>query len=51
MNTYEFTKIRHNILIQCHGNYKEMKIFNIMLEIAILRNSSQKDLGVLRGAF
>ena len=29
----------------------EMKKLNFMLEIAILRNSSQKHLGVLRGAF
>ena len=29
----------------------EMKKFNYMLEIDILRNSSQKFLGVLRGAF
>ena len=29
----------------------EMKKFNYMLEIDILRNSSQKSLGVLRGAF
>ena len=28
-----------------------MKIFNNMLEIDISRNSSQKSLGVLRGAF
>ena len=29
----------------------EMIKFNYMLKIDILRNSSQKDLGVLRGAF
>ena len=29
----------------------EMKKINYMLEIDILRNSSQKILGVLRGAF
>ena len=29
----------------------KMRIFNYMLEIDILRNSSQKDLGVLDGAF
>ena len=28
----------------------EMKKINYLLEIDILRNSSQKDLGVLRGA-
>ena len=46
-----FIKIRHIILIQCHENYIEMKKFKYMLEIDILRNSSQKNLGVLRGAF
>ena len=51
INLYRFVKIRHDILIQCHGNYMEMKKFNFMLEIDILRNSSQKDLGALRGAF
>ena len=34
-----------------HGNYMMMKKFNDMLEIDILRNSSQKNLGVLTGAF
>ena len=29
----------------------EMKILNYMLEIDILRDSSQKFMGVLRGAF
>ena len=29
----------------------EMKKINYMLEIGTLRNSSQKDLGVMRGAF
>ena len=44
--------MRHDILIQCHGNYMEIeKKSNKMLEIDILRNSSQKHLGVLRGAF
>ena len=51
INMYEFIFIRHDILIQYHGNYMEMKEFNYMLEIGILRNSSQKLLGVLRGAF
>ena len=43
-----FIKIRHDILIQGHGNYIMMKKFNYMLEIDILINSSQKNLGVLR---
>ena len=51
INMYKFIKIRHDILIQCHGNYMEMRKFNYMLELEILRNSSQKFLGVLRGAF
>ena len=29
---YEFIKIRHDILLQYHGNYMEMKRFNYMLE-------------------
>ena len=51
VNMYKFIKIRHDILIQCHGNYMGMEKFNYMLEIDILRNSSQTFLGVLRGAF
>ena len=40
----------HDILIQCHGNYMEMKNFNYMLAIDISRNFSQNiwvSLGVL----
>ena len=48
---YKFIKIRHDIIKQCHGNYKEMKKFNYKLEIEIFRNSTLKDLGVLRGSF
>ena len=48
---YIFIKIRHDNLIQGHGSYMMMKKFNYMLEIDILRNSSQKNVGVLRGAF
>ena len=48
---YKFIKIRHDILIQCHGNYMKMKKLKYLFEIDILRNSSQKNLGVLRGAF
>ena len=40
----------HNILI-CHGNQKEMKKFNYKLGIEIFRNSTLKNLGVLRGSF
>ena len=48
---YKFIKIRHDINKLCHVNYKEMKKFNYKLESEILRNSTQKDLGVLRGSF
>ena len=34
-----------------NGNHMEMRRFSHMLEIDIFRNSSQKDLGVLMGAF
>ena len=50
-NMYKFIKIRHDIIKQCHGNYKQMKKFNYKLEIEIFRNSTQKNLGVLRGSF
>ena len=48
---YKFIEIRHDIILQCHGSYKEMKKFNYKLEIEIFINSTQKDLGVLRGSF
>ena len=51
INMYKFIKIRQDIIKQCHGNYKEMKKFNYKLEIEIFRNSTQKNLGVLRGSF
>ena len=51
INMYKFIKIRHDIIKQCHGYYKEMKKFNYKLEIEIFRNSTLKNLGVLRGAF
>ena len=51
INICEFIKIRHDILIQCHRNNMEVNKFDYMLEIDILRNSSPKILGVLRGAF
>ena len=46
IDMYKFIKIRHKILIQCNGNYMEMKKINYMLEIDILRDSSQKNLGL-----
>ena len=48
---YKFIKIRHDIIKQCHGNYKEMKKLNYKLEIVIFRNSTETYLGVLRGSF
>ena len=48
---YKFIKIRHDIIKQCLGNYKEMKKFNFKLELEIFFNPSQKNLGVLRGSF
>ena len=51
INIYKFIKIRHDIIKQCHGNYKEMKKFNYKLDIEIFRNSTLKHLGVLRGSF
>ena len=48
-NMKKFIKIRHGIIKQYHGNYKEMKKFNYKL--AIFRNSTLKDLGVLRDSF
>ena len=48
---YEFIKIRHDIIKQCHGDHKEMKKFNFKLNIGIIRNSTLKKLGVLMGSF
>ena len=33
---YKFIKIRHDIIKQCHGNYKEIKKFNYKVEIDIV---------------
>ena len=48
---YKFIKIRHDVIEQCHWNYKEKKKFNYKLEIEIFRNSAQNNVGVLRGSF
>ena len=48
---YKIIKIRHDIIKQCHGHDGEMKKFNYKLEIEVFRNSTVKDLGVLRGSF
>ena len=47
ISMYKFIKIRHDIIKQCHGNYKEMKKFNYKLEIEIFKNSTLKKFGVL----
>ena len=54
-----FINVRHDIIKQCLGNYKEMLKFNYTLEIEIFRNSTQniwvswgvlfKGLGVQKG--
>ena len=41
---YKFIKIRHDIIKQCHGNYKEMKKLNYKLETKVFRNSTLKKL-------
>ena len=49
---YLLVNIMHDIIVQCHWNFIEVgKFLLIMFEIDILRNYSQKDLGVLRGNF
>ena len=48
---YRFLKIRHDIIKQRHGSYKELTKFNYKLEIDIFRNSAQKYFGVLRASF
>ena len=40
INMYKFIKIRHDIIKQCNGYYKEMKKINYKLEIEIFRNST-----------
>ena len=42
INMYKFIKTRHDIIKQCHGNYKEMKKFNYKLEIEVLEISHKK---------
>ena len=48
---YLHIKIRHNVIIQCHGNYFKVENFNCMLEIDILRNYCPRDLSVLKSNF
>ena len=47
---YKYIEIGQNILIQCDGNYMEMKKFNYILAIDILGNCSQK-IGCPEGCF
>ena len=63
INMHKFIKIRHDTIKQYHGNnshdivgnykgnYKEIKTFNYKLKTEIFRNSTLKNLGVLRGSF
>ena len=51
INMFIFIEIRQYILIQCHGNYMEMKTLNNMLEFDISSDTLQNNLGALRGAF
>ena len=48
---YKFMKIRHDILIQCHGNYIEMKKVNYMLEIDVLKKFLTEKFGCPEGCF
>ena len=48
---YKVIKIRHDVIKQCLVNYKEMKKLKYKLEIEIFRNSTLKDVCVLRGSF
>ena len=48
---YLLIEIKHNILIQYHGNYIEVEDLKCMLEIDTLRKYSLENLGVLRDDF
>ena len=48
---YKFIKIRHDIIKQCHRNYKEMKKLNFKHGIEIFRNFTLKKMGVLRSSY
>ena len=49
-NMYLLIEIMHNILVQCHGIYIEVKQNSYMFKNDILRDYSQK-MGVLWGDF
>ena len=46
INMYEFIKIRYDILIECHGNYMEMKKVKLYIHF---KKFLTKNVGVLRG--
>ena len=48
---YLLNDIMHNVHIQCHKNYIEVKKTNYLLEIDILIDSVQTILGALKGDF
>ena len=48
INMYLLIKTKHSILKLYHWNYIEVRKISYMLEIDIFRNSSQRNLGVLR---
>ena len=50
-NMYKIIKIRHDILIQCHGNYMEMRKLNYMLEIKKFKKFFTKVFGCPKGCF
>ena len=51
INMYLLIEIRHDILIECHGNYIEEEKFNYMLKNDILKMSSQNNMCVLMSEF
>ena len=51
INMYKFIKISHYILIQCHGNYVEMKKINDMLETDTLKKILAIFFGCSEGCF
>ena len=48
---YNFMKIRHDIIKQCHRNYKEMRKINNNLKIEIFRKIHTKKFGCPEGFF
>ena len=50
-NMFLLNEIKHNVHIQRHGSYTEVNKNNEMLEIDILKNSSQNIFGTLKGDF